>query len=254
MRLSHIKTGWAMSGRELLRSRIGLILFFGIPSLFYALIVLTTTHRTIAFKLASISEEALVQVSERSESLIFIGLAAVGLLTAFLALNLIQRHSNVNRRLVLCGYHPSEMIVSKLALLLCVIIVVGSYVGAILLFFFRPGRFASVVLGFMLGGFVYACYGLFVGAIFKRELEGILFVVLLANIDVGWLQNPIYYADAQSKAIIRHLPAYFPSQTCMVSAFTDHSIVTPVIGSIIYGGILLLAALLVFWWRMRIQQ
>lgn len=40
---------------------------------------------------------------------------------------------------------------------------------------------------------MYSCYGLMVGAISLHELEGIFLIVLLANIDVGWLQNPSYY-------------------------------------------------------------
>ena len=53
------------------------------------------------FKLAAISESSLIEVSERSESLIFIGTAVVGLLSSYLALGLIQKQSDVNRRLVL---------------------------------------------------------------------------------------------------------------------------------------------------------
>jgi ABC-2 type transport system permease protein len=120
--------------------------------------------------------------------------------------------------------------------------------------FFQPERFVLVVLGFMLAGYVYGCYGLLVGSILKRELEGVLLIVLVANIDAGWLQNPIYYADAQNKMIIRRLPAYFPSQVSMTAAFTDHSILNPLIGSVVYGSILLLGALLIYFWRMRIYR
>lgn len=243
-----------MAVRELMRSRIALILLLLIPTLFNLLIVLTTTDRPLAFKLASVSEETFLQVSERRESLIFIGGAAVGLLTSFLALSLIQKHAEVNRRLVLCGYKPWELIASKLAVLLCVVVLVACYAAAILRLFFQPERFALVVLGFILAGYVYGCYGLLVGSILKRELEGVLLIVLLANIDAGWLQNPIYYADAQNKMIIRRLPAYFPSQVSMVSAFTDHSIFNPLIGSVAYGSILLLGALLIYFWRMRIHR
>jgi len=243
-----------MAVRELMRSRIALILLLLIPTLFNLLIVLTTTDRPLAFKLASVSEETFLQVSERRESLIFIGGAAVGLLTSFLALSLIQKHAEVNRRLVLCGYKPWELIASKLAVLLCVVVLVACYAAAILRLFFQPERFALVVLGFILAGYVYGCYGLLVGSILKRELEGVLLIVLLANIDAGWLQNPIYYADAQNKMIIRRLPAYFPSQVSMVSAFTDHSIFNPLIGSVVYGSILLLGALLIYFWRMRIHR
>lgn len=254
MRLRYIGTGWRMSGRELLRSRIAVILLFLIPTVFYAVILLTTTHKTIIFKLASVSQQALIRVSQRHEALIFIGLAAVGLLTSFFALNLTQKHAAANRRLLLCGFKTTELILSKFAVLVCLIVVIGSYIALLLLLFFRPDRLALVILGFMLAGYVYGCYGLFVGAVFKRELEGILFIVLLANIDAGWLQNPIYYADAQNKAIIRHLPAYFPSQLSMASAFTEHSVVPSLLGGLSYGSILLLAAMAIFWQRMRIRK
>jgi hypothetical protein len=134
------------------------------------------------------------------------------------------------------------------------IIIIGSYISFLLLLFFRPNHLVLVLVGFMLAGYVYGCYGLLVGALFKRELEGILFIVLLANIDAGWLQNPIYYADAQNKAIIRHLPAYFPAQVSMASAFTEHSILNPLVGSLLYGSFLLLAAMGIFWWRMRLRK
>jgi hypothetical protein len=254
VRLSHLATGWLMTARELLRSRIVLILLFLIPALFYAIVALTTTGRVITFKLASISEDTFVEVSERSESLIFIGTAAVGLLASFLALSLVQKHAAVNRRLILCGYRPAELIVSKLGVLFCVIVLIGAYVAAMLPIFFRPERITLVALGFALGGYVYGCYGLLVGSIFRRELEGILFIVLLANIDAGWLQNPVFYAGAQNRGIVRSLPAYFPSQASMIAAFTQHSFVKPLIGSLIYGTVLLLVAMTIYFWRMRTRK
>jgi hypothetical protein len=147
-----------------------------------------------------------------------------------------------------------EWIPAKAAVLLSVIVCIGGYVGAMLPLFFAPRRFLLVLFGFMMGGYVYGCYGMLIGAIFKRELEGILFIVLLANFDVGWLQNPIYYAQAQNKAIIRHLPGFFPSQLSMVSAFTDHSVLQPLLGSLAYGTLLLMGAMLIFWWKMRIRK
>lgn len=254
MRVAYIKTGGVMTAKEMARNRFALILLFTIPALFFTLVSLTTGDNLVAFKLASISEDTIVEVSARKESLIFIGVAAVGLLTSFLALNLIQKSSDVNRRLILCGYRPSELVLAKLSVLLCVVVLISCYVGAMLLPFFRPKHFLFVVLGFALAGFVHSCYGLLVGAIVRREMEGILLIVLLVNIDAGWLQNPIYYAEAQNKALIRHLPAYFPSQASIVSAFTDHAISSPFVGSIVYGSILLFISLLIYFWRMRIKR
>ncbi len=254
MRLKNVGTGWLMIMKETRRSRIAVILFFIIPTVFYAVIFLITTHRPIAFHLASVSQETFVTVSQRNEALVFIGLAAGGVLTSFLALHLTQKHAEVNRRLILCGYRTTELLASKFLALLTMIALIGCYVGAITPLFFRPQRFAFVLLGFMMAGYVYGAYGLLVGAIFRRELEGILFIVLLANLDIGWLQNPIYYAEAQNKAIIRHLPAYFPSQLSMVSAFSDHSVLQSLLGSLAYGTALLAAALFLYSRRMRLWK
>jgi hypothetical protein len=250
MRLTYVATGALMTVRELMRNRLVLIMLFLIPSIFYTLVALTTTDRPIAFKLASVSEDTVVSVSQKSESLIFIGLAAVGFLTSFVAMNLIRRDVEVNRRLVICGYRSSELIVSKLTVLMGVILVVALFVSLSLLLFFRPDRFALTAVGLILAGWVYGAYGLLIGAIFRRELEAILFIVLLANIDAGWLQNPIYYADAQNTEIIRALPAYFPSQVSMVAAFSDHPVTIPVLASIGYGLGLLVLAWIVHRWRM----
>ena len=254
MRLARLRTSALLTAAELARNRFAICLLLVIPILFFALVWLTVADKPVAFRLASVSRNALVEVSARRESLAFIAVAAAGLLASFLALNLIQRYSGANRRLVLCGYQPSELVLAKLFVLLCAVALIACYVTALLRLFFAPRHFWYTVLGIALAGFVHACYGLLAGAITRRELEGILLIVLLVNIDAGWLQNPIYYAEAQNKLLIRCLPAYFPSQASIISAFTGHSIVEPLIGSLIYGGVLLLAALLVYLWRMRVGR
>ena len=64
MRLSYVATGALMTVRELLRNRVVLIMLFVIPSVFYTLVALTTPDRPIAFKLASVSEDTFVSVSQ----------------------------------------------------------------------------------------------------------------------------------------------------------------------------------------------
>lgn len=251
MRLSHLLTCAHMTLRQLGRSRIVLLLLVLIPAVFFGLVALTTTDKTIAFKLASVSEDTYVVVSQRAESLIFIGLAAVGFLTSFVAANLIRPDGEVNRRLVVCGFRSGELLGAKLVVLLGVIGFMGLFIASLLPLFFRPERLVWTGVGILLGGWVYGCYGLLIGALFRRELEAILFIVMLANIDAGWLQNPIYYTEAQNTEIIRALPAYYPSQVCTVAAFSGHDVVRPALFSVLYGFALLIAALVVYRWRMR---
>jgi ABC-2 type transport system permease protein len=249
--LTRVRISVAMTARALLRSRVALLLLFVVPTLFVALVALITSHRRIAVELPSAGVGALLELSQRQQGLVFVGLAAVGVLTAFLALDLLQRDAEATRRLVLCGYRPREVIAARLTVLVAIVMVIASYVAVLIQLVFRPAHPAAMWLGFLLGGWVYGCYGVLVGALVRRELEGILLVVLLANIDVGWVQNPIYYADAQVKSVIRSLPAHFPSQVSMLAAFTDHPVGAPALRAFAYGAVLLAVALVLFHRRMQ---
>ena len=245
-------TSFALTAMTLLRNRIALTLFVLLPVLFYALIAITTTDAPIGFTLAAVSPDTLIDVSRREEALVFMGLAAVGFVSAFLGFYLISRQTEVSRRLLLCGYRSWQIVLARLAVLGCAIGAVALFSGVLLLTFFSPQHFGKVVLGFALVGAVYGCYGLLAGSIFHRELEGVLSIVLLTNIDVAWLQNPIFYTESKNRFVIEWLPAHMPSQVSMIGAFTDHAIAFPVAASLAYGCALLLLAVMVFWARMRV--
>ena len=251
MRIKYIQIASLMTMRELIRRKIVIILLLIIPSVFYAVTYLTTDLMNIPFKLAAVPGEPILIIPALHTALVFLGLASTGLLAAFLSMNLIQRNINVTRRLVICGYSPTELALSKLIVMSCIIILLGFYVGSMLWIFFSPAHFLKVIFGFVLLGFVYGSYGMLVGALLKGELESILVITLLANIDVGWLQNPIFYAAALNKVIIQGLPAFYPSQISIISAFSDHSIMWSSGWSIVYGAALLCISLLIFWIKMR---
>ena len=248
-----ILTSIIMILRMLIRRRIVIVLLLIIPIVFLSTVALTTSDRTIPFRLASIAGQVFITVNQKYISLLFIAITSVGFLMSFLALNLIQKNSTINRRLILCGYHPLELLISNLLSLLLLIILISTYVGLLTLTFFRVEHFVSMILGLALTGFVYGCYGLAVGSIIKGELEGILLIVLLANIDAGWLQNPLFYADAQNQVIIHYLPAYFPSQKTIIAAFTDFSGCEASLNSLYYGMGFLIISMLIFFTRMRIK-
>lgn len=236
-----------MCARELSRSRFVLLLLLVVPTVFYAIVALVSPETELAFELAN---DVVITVPQLHEAMVFIGLASVGVLTSFVALSLLQRDPEASRRLLMCGYRPGELVLARLGVLACVTVAVATYVVAALPLFFTPERLLGLWLGFVLCGWVYGGWGLLVGALVRRELEGILLVVLLANIDVGWLQNPVYYADAQNQVIIRALPAYFPSQVAMAAAFSDEAIGRVAGGAAVYGLGLVALAVGAYGWRM----
>ncbi|MBN1996028.1 hypothetical protein JW935_00665 [candidate division KSB1 bacterium] len=254
MRFSNLKTAMFLTFQELVRNRIVVLLLGLIPLVFFCLTVLTTKTAPVYFKLVAIFPEPVIRVTQRNAGIVFIGLTTVALLSAFISMVLIQRNTPANRRLILCGFSRMQLVLAKLCVLMTVLLLVSAVFAAVSLIFLRPIYLFYMLMSFLLMGYIYGAYGLMVGALFRRELEGILFVVLLVNIDIGWLQNPLYYQGAQNQQIIRSLPAFFPSQAGMTAAFSDYSIWAVWLKGFFYGTTLLLLVVLIFNKKMIVYQ
>ena len=253
MRLRKIRTGMSMIMKMLLRRKIVLLLILIIPGLFLSVVKLTSTQNIVPFQLSSIGEDIFLRMAEESISFIFFAVASSGFLVAFLALNLIQKDKRVNKRLIICGYHPVEILTCILTSLVLALILIAIYIAIVTQLFYPLENLWLFIVSLTLIGFVYGSYGLLAGSLVNDELEGILLIILLVNIDVGWLQNPIFYSGAENQFLIKSLPAYYPSQTAIITAFTDYSIITPGIYSIIYGASFLLLVILIFFYKMRVK-
>lgn len=253
MRAAYVATAAAMAVRELTRKRLVLVLALCVPAVFFAAVFATVGDQLVSVMLAAAAERVTL-VEERRQSLLFISMAATGLISAFFASSLIQRQLDANRRLVLCGFRATELSTARLAVLLGIIAATALYTWFALELFTSPRFPAGVLLGIIVGAFVYGCYGLLVGTLFRRELESIFAILVLINIDAGWLQNPIYYQNAQSKWLIEALPAHYPSQIAHLSAFTSEPIGPLAAYGLAYGTAFLLAALALYAKRMRVTR
>ncbi len=171
--------------RMLVRRRVVIVMFIVIPAVFLSVVALTTSNRILPFGLSSLQNNPFIEISENKISLLFFSNAVTGFLASFLALNLIQNNNDENRRLIICGYHPLELLLSNFISLLVAIFIIAVYVSLLTSVFFSIKHFLLLILGLSLMGFVYGCYGLLVGSLIKGELEGVLLIVLLVNIDAG---------------------------------------------------------------------
>lgn len=244
MRVKYILKCLESTVKSLLRKRIFPVLMLVIPAVFFVITDYTTTNMFFSLKLASLPH-VVVDVTLKQVALLYISLTVTGLLSAFTSMVLIQNQKSEHKRLVICGYKPSEILISKYILMMILIVIVSVYISGVTLFYFTPQHFAAVTFGFMLIGFVYGSYGVLIGSIFNGELEGVLFIVLISNLDISWLQNPVFYAAAPHKVFIRALPAFYPSQVSVVSAFSNESITKSILCSVLYGLVFLAVALLI---------
>jgi hypothetical protein len=259
VRGAYIATAAAMTVRELARKRLVLVLALCVPVVLFAAEFATEGNQIVRVRFAAAAERVR-SVEELDQSLLFISIAATGLISAFFASSLIQRQLDANRRLVLCGFRATELITARLAVLLGIIAAAALYtwfaleVFTRLELFTRPRFSVGVLLGITVGAFVYGCYGLLVGTLFRSELESIFAIIVLINVDAGWLQNPIYYQNAGSKWLIEALPAHYPSQIAYLSAFTSEPIGRLVAYGLAYGAVFLLAALVLYAGRMSVKR
>lgn len=248
-----VATSAGLVGRELARNRVALGLLLVLPAVFYLVIHLTTGERPIDFEL-SVTGDLVLTAVERDLSLLFIGLASIAGVSAFLAFLLVFRPAAPDRRLVFEGYAPAELLAAKVAVLGAVALAVAVYGTALLPLFFLPDRAAGVFLGFVLTALVYGAVGMAVGAVVRRDLEGILFLLLLVNLDPGWLQSPVFYAHAHNQELIRALPAHHPGQVAMAAAFSDAPLVAEIGASLLYLAAGLAAAAVCYGLRVRVRR
>jgi hypothetical protein len=238
---------------DLARNPVAAVLLLVIPLILFGLILLTTGDRDIPFQLST-TGDAVLTGTERKISLLYIGLTSISGISAFLGFLLVLRPVAADRRLVFEGYRPAELLVAKLTAMLAVALAVAAYVSALLPLFSTPGRAGGVFLGFLLASLIYATIGLGLGALVRREIDGMLVILMLVNIDAGWLQNPVFYAHAHQQQLIRMLPAHQPGQLVMASAFTDADLTAPFLLSAGYLAALGLLAALIYHARIRVAR
>ena len=238
-----------MVARELLRNQTAVALLFLVPTILYLLIHATTGERAIAFQLSG-HGNATLEGSERNLSLLFMGTTAMCGLAAFVAFVLTWRSIQTDRRLVFEGYRPSVLLAAKMLVVACAAAAVALYVAGLLLFFYLPERLAGVFLGFFVGGLTYGLLGVLIGVLSRRDLDGILAILLLVNVDPGWLQNPVFYAEAHNRGIIHWLPAHHSCQLVMLSALTETSLRNEAV--LCAGWLVSLGIVAVFLYRQRI--
>ncbi len=270
MRLRHARVECAAALRRLARNRLAMALVLLLPLVFFAVVVVTTPRREVRVELASVPEEemvlpplvpihppprgAVVDAPQRSLAAVFVAVAGIGAVAALLALELMQKDVAATRRLVLCGRRAVDIVLGRLAALVLVLGGATVCVAALLPALVQAERFGLLVAGLFLGALVHAAYGMLVGALFRRDLVGILLVVLLVNVDAGWLQNPLYYATAQHRWVIRALPAHGPAQVALVGAFTEHGVTSAVLLAIGEAAAMAALAAVIFSLRLRIAR
>ncbi len=223
---------------ELLRNKLGLLLIFIIPSLFLAVVEWTSGEGLLSIKLYSFKQIDMLFLDQREISLVFMSAAVGGFLMSYYAILLFQQDFEYFRYGICMGLKPQTFLASRFGFFFTLTAILAVFITLVMRGMMHFRNVPAALAGFILLGLIYGSYGGIVGILTKDFMVAILFVVLLANIDAGWLQNPVFYSTSQETEIIRWLPAFFPCQFIFSSVFSEKFNLWALLMSLIYASLL----------------
>jgi hypothetical protein len=248
------RTGWLvfrLSALELWRNPLGLVLLVVIPAVFIGMIWWTASQDSIPLKIYFGEETFLVSLTQRQIGLVFVSAAVSGFLASYYALILFHNDFGYFRFCAFMGLSPPLFTAARFAAFIGITAMLAAATA------WGLGRMTSieqpftVFAGFLLITVIYGAYGGIVGVLSRSFMPALLLIVLLADLDAGWLQNPVYYSAAQESQVIRWLPAFHPCQMVFSAAFTPRDNPTALVGSLAWAAATVSVLILVVQLRMR---
>jgi hypothetical protein len=232
---------YRLTALELLRNKLGLLLLFVIPTIFLAVVEWTSGEGLLPIKLYFFKQIDTLLLDQREISLVFMSAAVGGFLMSYYAILLFQQDFEYFRYGISMGLKPHTFLTSRFGFFFTLTAVLAAFITLIMRGMMPFRNMPAALAGFILLGLIYGAYGGIVGILTKDFMVAILFVVLLANIDAGWLQNPVFYSTSQQSEIIRWLPAFFPCQFIFSSVFSEKFNLWALLMSLVYASILFAA-------------
>jgi hypothetical protein len=140
---------------------------------------------------------------------------------------------DVDQRLVLGGYRPIELLLGRLLFLGPLGLAIAAGFSALMIVLSDPERPWLVAASVALVALQSVPFGLAVGAIVPRELEGTLVLIGVVGMQL---------AVGLSSPVSKVLPFYGPRQLLAAGAGSSGSLMWPLVETILYGLALLLVA------------
>lgn len=232
---------------EQLRNRTALLLLIVFVPLWDYLFWLVVPDLPLSFLFRATG--VFIQVNGRELTLLTAGLNSITLIVGFMLFTSIRKSAQVDRRLVLCGFPQSLLILARLTALAAVALVVSCYSSLVLWAFWRPGALPLIWLGFFCAALSYGALGLLLGVLVRGELEGFFLIIMISLIDTS-LQNPLGNPIA-NQGFLRWFPAFAPMQFSVAGGFAQTIPWTYLLSALAWPFGFALLGLVIFWWKTR---
>lgn len=214
---ARIATGLRYAWCEYRRNVVLWVLLVGLPFVFISLSFVITPDAPTSVELVENGRSAI-----RSLSLIDVHGAimvpiTVGFLAGLAGLFVVLGSAQGDRRLVLAGFRPREVLIARFGVIVLAALLVSAVSLAVTAAGFQPeawGTFAAATLAVAL---TYALIGVAVGPLVGR-LGGLYLMFLLPFLDIGLAQNIMF--DAAPPAWAKWMPAHGAVRVLVDGAFT----------------------------------
>ncbi len=143
----------------------------------------------------------------------------VGFLAGLMGLFVVQSALESDRRLVVAGFRPGEVILPRLAVLGAATLVVLAVSLGVTAIDFTPASWAPFIAGNLLIGLIYGAIGALAG-VFLGRLGGVYLMFFLPMMDIGVARNPMFF-DGAPQGWATVLPGYGPTRLLLDGAFSS---------------------------------
>ncbi len=243
-----VATRFALLEHARNRLALGLLLVF-VP-LWFIVVGVMIPGDPVAFKLMSTG--ALVRVNGHDLTLVTAGFNALTLIVGFMLYATTRRNAGFDRRLVLCGYARSTLLLAKLSALVVVSLLVALYATVVLALFWPTWSLPFVWLGFVSDALIYGALGVLLGVLVGSELAGFFILIMVSLMDT-FLQAPVENPLA-NKPFLAAFPSYGPMQIAVAGGFRQDFPAVALLLALAWVALFAALGVGVFAWRTRIRS
>ncbi len=143
----------------------------------------------------------------------------IGFLAGLVGLFVVRSALESDRRLVVAGFKPGEVIAPRLVVLGAATLLVLAVSIAVTAIDFVPASWVPFVGGNLLAGLIYGAIGALAGA-FMGHVGAAYFMFFLPMMDFGVAQNPMFF-DGNPQVWATFLPGYGPTRILIDGAFSS---------------------------------
>lgn len=203
--------------REHRRNRVLWVLLVAVPALFIVMAIVQTVDVPGSIDLMEHGRAFTTSISERRMHAATMVPVAAAFLAGITGLFVVTGSAGGDRRLVLAGFRPREVLAGRLGVIGLATVVATAVAVGVSGAWYAPRQWGVFAGANLLIALTYAMIGVLVGPLVGR-LGGLYLILLLAFIDVG-LGQSVMFADGPP-AWGAFLPARGASQVMLDGAFT----------------------------------